>query len=391
MHAITPGEHVKPLFYGAGGIHNSGLTMSAQPSVVINYLLVFPDANTAGLRYDVDFSPNGVVGNRVSIGDYINRVQAAGSSPALKDTITKLVLQTQLDPYSDLLTQLGTEAYAEQQGEHLDKAHRFSSVMEDCGSLDVGRLLGERPGCYWARVDSGSSTRDSENGFGSSEETAHHYSTGIQYARPMGWSFGAGLDVDDSGAHALSGRWNAEGKTYQLGLLGRRAFGPTSASAVVTLGHSAHDVKRRLDVTDDSTAAGKRNMRFASGVLNLTHHTSLLGLTVSPALDVGVTTLHGSSMNESGADAQSAVLFADSQAHAWVEPSIALGWAKGLANSKLLRAYARFSALQYMTSANTRLYAGLEGAPDGVEPMRIDSDLLRCPLRRRSGRRTSNT
>jgi hypothetical protein len=236
-------------------------------------------------------------------------------------------------------------------------------------------LLGERPGCYWARVDSGSSTRDSEEGFGSSEETAHHYSTGIQYARPKGWSFGAGLDVDDSGAHALNGRWNAEGKTYQLGLLGRRAFGPTSASAVVTFGHSAHDVKRRLDVTDDATAAGKRNMRFASGVLNLTHHTSLLGLTVSPALDVGVTTLHGSSMNESGADAQSAVLFADSQAHAWLEPSIALGWAKGLANSKLLRAYARFSALQYMTSADTRLYAGLQGAPEGVEPMRIDSDL----------------
>src|SRR5262249_40959797 len=85
--AIRPGVHTKALYQGAGGMLANSPWLQGQRSVVIKYDLVFPDARTAALRYDVNFAAHGLQGNRLEIGDYINRVQEAGSSLALADSI----------------------------------------------------------------------------------------------------------------------------------------------------------------------------------------------------------------------------------------------------------------------------------------------------------------
>jgi hypothetical protein len=135
MHAIatTPAEPLVLKRETAPRCYIDYTLEKRSKSYVVNYALLHPDAMTAALGYDVDFAVAGLVGNRISIGNYINRVQAAGSSAALSDTITKLVPQTQLEPYSDLLTQLGTEAYAEQQADTLDDVHRFSGSCRTAG------------------------------------------------------------------------------------------------------------------------------------------------------------------------------------------------------------------------------------------------------------------
>ena len=372
---VRPGTYEKVVYYGAGGLKDNGMAMFAQPSIVIAYELVFPDARTAALGYDVDFAPAGLVGNRIAIGDYVNRVQAAGSTAAIGDTITALVAQTELDPYSNLLTQLGPEFYAEQQAYTLGSVQRFARVMHDCGSIGAGPVPGQEQACVWARFDYDTSSRDSEEGFPSTEETALRYSTGYQRTVDSGWTYGIGADFEDNDSNGFEESWQGQTTTVQLGLLARRAFGPASVGAIVTLGNSDQDVRRGLSVTEDALASGRRDVTFASGVLDVTYEVDLKGLSMTPALNLGVSRLHGESMTESGAGAQNLVLEGRSETHAWVEPAIGFNFDSNLANSKLLRVYARLGALYYLSGDTTEVLAGLEGAPSGVDLMLISSDL----------------
>ena len=82
-------------------------------------------------------------------------------------------------------------------------------------------------------------------------------------------------------------------------------------------------------------------------------------------------------MVEAGAGPQGTVLNSSEQGHVWVEPSIGFGFERSLANRKLLRAYARLGGIHYLSAGKTEVAAGLAGAPAGVAPMRITSDLDR--------------
>jgi outer membrane autotransporter protein len=98
---------------------------------------------------------------------------------------------------------------------------------------------------------------------------------------------------------------------------------------------------------------------------------------LTPTLNVGVSELNGESMNESGVGTPNASLASSSETHAWLEPAVALGFQSELANRRLLRAYARFGVVQYLTESESEVRAGLVDAPPGVEPMQIISDLDR--------------
>jgi hypothetical protein len=110
-------------------------------------------------------------------------------------------------------------------------------------------------------------------------------------------------------------------------------------------------------------------------MFDATHHLDWKGMIMTPSLNLGVSTLRGASMTESGAGAQSTTLSSSSQTHVWLEPALAFGFERNLSNERLLRTYARFSVLQHLTDATTEVRAGLVGAPADLAPMRIRSDL----------------
>jgi hypothetical protein len=372
---IKPGYHLKTLYSGALGLTSDGLVLDAQPSVIISYRLAYADGHTADLSYTVDFDAAGLAGNRIAMGEYFNRIQAAGSSAALADTVIKLVAQTRFSAYSTMLTELNPEVYAEQQAYVLGSLQRFARVMQDCGSLDVGRIAGEEPGCVWARFDLDSSTKQAEEGFPATAETAHRYSLGLQHEAEKDWTFGFGLDVEKNDSHGSG--WTGETTNVEVGLLGRRAFGRTSAGAVLTFGNSDQIVRRELAVTDPAVATGTREVPFVSAVFDLSHHLDAGKFAITPALDLGVSTLLGEVMKEAGGGDQALTLEGRSETHVWVEPAVAFGYDTSLGNRTGLRAYARVGALQYLNGENTEVRAGLASAPAGVAPMQITSSLDR--------------
>jgi outer membrane autotransporter protein len=247
--------------------------------------------------------------------------------------------------------------------------------MQDCGSFVHRRIAGDEPRCAWARFDYDSSSRDAQDGFPSTEEIARRFSLGYQQALEGGWTVGIGVDFEHNDSSGFDDRWQGDTSNVQFGFLGRRAFGATSVGAVLMLGNSGQNVDRLLSVTDGAVANGVRDVPSFTGVLDVTHRIDMKGLGVTPALNIGLSSMYGDSMQETGAGAQNVVLDSRSETHSWVEPTLAFDHESSLANRKVLRVYARLGVLYYLTGATTEVRAGLEGAPDGVQLMLISSDL----------------
>ncbi len=372
VYAVKPGDHEKTLFQGAGGLVDHGLTLQAPESIVIGYQLLQPTANSSVLAYSVDFAPDGLLGNRREVGSYLNRVQAAGSAPILGDTIESLVAQTELAPYSLLLTQLGPEFYAEQQALTLGSVQRFARVVSDCGATTSASGGDD---CVWMRFDVDASNRDEAAGFPATYETARRLSLGRQKSGDNDWTYGLAAGFEHNNSAGFDGRWRGETTLFQAGFEGRKAYGATSIGGTLTLGNSGQSVRRQIDVTEPVVARGNRDVPFIAGVADVTHAFDLGAWRLAPALNLGVAHLRGEQMQEHGADGQELRLAGDDETSAWLEPAIDAGFTVNYTGDKVLRLYARFAALYYLTDPMTEVSAGLVAAPGDASMMQVGSDL----------------
>jgi hypothetical protein len=372
VRAVRPGTQQLTLFSGEGGLVDDGLVLETPASIVIGYELLHPTENSAALEYAVDFAPDGLVGNRVDIGEYINRVQAAGSATALATTIESLVAQTELAPYATQLTQLGPEFHAEQQALTLGSVQRFTRVMRDCGSLTYA---GGGDDCVWMRFDVDASSRDAAQGFPATYETARRYSAGRQKIADDGWTWGLGANFEHNDSAGFDGRWRGETTTFQVGLQARKRYGSTSVVGALLAGNAEHFVQRRPDDLDGRLTSGNRDVPFVGGVVGVERDYDVGPVRVTPELSLGAAWLDGEHMREHGGNGQTLEVEGRDETSAWVEPAIAAGFDTALGQDKTLRIYARLGALQYLTDATTEVRAGFVAAPAGVTPMTVGSDL----------------
>ena len=373
---IRPGLTYQPLFEAAGGARNVDILFNPQDSIVIDYHLANRFSNSLGVYYDVDFAADGLAGNRVEMGEYLNRVQQNGGPGQLGDTITTAVLETSLDDYAFMLTQLDTEFYAEQQALSLNGVQRFARNLQSCGATTIGEPAGDA-GCYWIRFDDNPSRRDEHAGFPEAEDESYAISQGIQKPGDGAWSWGIAMDYEDHRTTGFDGLWSADSSFFQVGASARRELRAGSVGATLAVGYNNQEVTRLLGVTELVEASGNRDLLFLSNVLDYTYEASRGGFTLQPGISVGTSYMKFSSMTEEGAASQNAVIHGSSETHLWVEPSVGGRYIASFGSGASLRTFARVGVLQYLHGTSTKVRAGLEGAPGQTSPMRIGSNLNR--------------
>jgi hypothetical protein len=370
---VRPGSFRRTMFGAEGGATRSGVTLLAPQSVVVAYALVSSGTDAIDLAYDVDFSPAGLLGNRIVIGDYVNRVQAAGSAPALADTITTLVAQSQLAPYSAALTGLGPEFYAEQQAFAFTGAQRFAGALSRCGSsADAPSGAGD---CAWTHFDYDTSSHDAKDGAPRVDQIARRVSQGFQRQLGESSALGFALEYESNDATGDGGQWRGDTTTVHVGASGRVEVGRASAGAVLTFGHAAQDVHRQLTVGTAALASGERTLRFFTGGLDAAYRVAAGRAALTPALAIGATAWRGGRTTESGGGAQDLRILHGTGTTAWVEPSLAFTFAGPVSDRTSLRAFARVAALQYVRGRHLPVEAEFAAAPADVAPMRVTTDL----------------
>jgi hypothetical protein len=379
-YAIQSGTTWRPLFNGARGVSTAGVVLHAPQSIVVDYdLYRYP--TELGVAYDVDFAAHGrLSGNRNAVGEYLNRVTQAGGPTGVGDLIATAVAQTDIGVYADMLTQLDTGFYAEQQAVALNDAQRFARNLQNCGTLGIGETVGDSNGCVWARYDDNPSSRDAVEGFPAVDSDGFGISTGVQRPLDNGWMVGVALDVEDQQSRGYDSRWTAEGRFMQIGGSARRALGPGSLGATLQFGNQEQDVTRMLGITGAYQARGSRDVRFITNVLDYTWNFERGGFSLQPSVNLGTSLLRYGGMTEQGAGGQGAVIAGGDETHLWIEPALGARYTANFVGGAALRTYVRAGVLQYLSGTRTEVRAGLAGAPDFASYMTVGSDLDRTHL-----------
>ena len=371
---IQSGVTFNAVYTANGGVTHAGVTLNTAPSVVVSYRLVEYNPTMMGVETNVDFSAAGLLGNRVQMGDYLNRAQRLNVPNGLGDVVTAAVLEDDLDEYAFMLTQLGSEFYAEQQALALNGVQRFARNLQSCGTTSIGA---DDESCYWIRYDDTPSTREMREGFPAARDDGFSISQGIHSLRDNGWSVGFGVDYQDHRSAGFDGLWTAQSEFIQFGSSLRRDFGAHSVGGTLALGNHAQTVRRTIGVTELYETYGDRDVFFMSSVFDYTYSTTAGGLTFEPSMSLGSSLLNYGGMSEAGADAQNAVIAGGSEGHLWLEPAFALRHDAEFGSGARLRTFVRIGALHYFSGTSTKVRAGLEGGPAFADPARFGSDLDR--------------
>jgi uncharacterized protein with beta-barrel porin domain len=208
-----PGTHEPTILHAQGGVTNSGLTLTAFDTAVINYSLIYPDSQDIALKYVIDYSPAGLTQNQHSVGNAINAIQTLQLSPAFRPIATNLFYLPNvatLGPTYDSLSGEGVSA-AEQTA--FNATNMFLStantqmqrwIQNTCGDDTTGTTLyatppgsllpthkGEAapPACASART-----WRIWGTGYGGTANWAGNGSVGSASVTGHMSGFGAGLD-----------------------------------------------------------------------------------------------------------------------------------------------------------------------------------------------------
>jgi hypothetical protein len=371
------------VFVAAQGSSNAGLQLQVAPSVVIHYGIRTTAAG-ADLTYDVNFDVTGLQGNRNAIGQYINALQASHGTQAFSDTIAVLVSQSNLATYSDLLTQLGPEFYADQQAYLVSGVQDFARELQDCGTYDATSYT-DSQGCVWVRGDYGDLSRDLYEGSPATSQILRHYSQGFQQ-HDGSWNWGLAASYGGGTSSGDNGDWSGNADTVQVGArLGRELDDGFALGGNLTLGTSQQDITRHFDVTTPVWVNGSRKVQTVAAVFDVSRPVAFGSLRLLPQLDVGASALSGSSAHEWGAGAQDLVIAADTNVHEWIAPSLGLDDSLELSHRSALHAFARVGAMTFLGQTSAVTHAGLEGAPDGTPDMRVTAEMGRTALTAEGG------
>lgn len=108
---VVPGTQSVTVLSSAGGVTDSGLTLVTEPSAVIEYELLRPNATDIDLRTHVDFAPVGLNGNQKTIADAVNTIQLAGGSDTLALFTAELFRMPDVESLGSAYDQFGPESY----------------------------------------------------------------------------------------------------------------------------------------------------------------------------------------------------------------------------------------------------------------------------------------
>ena len=284
---FTPGPFSAKIFTGQAGATLDAATLRANSSVVLHLLGIKAAGNAVEVDYNLGFTPADATGNLGEVGDYLDRVQMAGASPALQPVFDELVAVQDSATYLGQLTELGADFYAEQNAQALAGTLAFGRQMMNCGATFAGLQERSRD-CAWAQYQHDSSTIDAQNGTPAMSSTSDRFTGGVRYGVGGGLSAIVSVGVDRYHLNGNASMWTASGTAKEIGVGARYGFGGTAIGASLSLGSFGYDSQRSLPDFGGQSARSSRSLFLINGELTAEHRFAWGGLSVTPGRRPGL-------------------------------------------------------------------------------------------------------
>jgi uncharacterized protein YhjY with autotransporter beta-barrel domain len=372
------GTRVVPLVTGGAAVSAAALTLVTQPSATTSYQLVQTSANDLSLQATTNYAaPSGTTldKNQGSLAEYLNAASSNGApaslaplTAALSGITDSAQLKTAYDHLSPApYTQLGTAVQNSNQ--------RFGSAMLSCRVREGEFRFVQEGDCGWGRVLGRHTTSSGGANNPGYTEDVGEISVGVQKAINQTWYAGFALSYEDSrlDAEDLS---RSDGSRYQVGAILKGVYGPTTLSLAFSGGYGHYDTTRNVDVpTPGTIASGSQDIGLAAARLRLGYAFQHTDWYVRPMIDAGITYTRLGGFQEAGAGAANLNVEASNHTYVTVQPAVEVGWEFRQANGTLLRPFVVGSVTQYLSGSSAQITASFQGAPAGVQPFRISTDM----------------
>ena len=357
-----PGSHTVTILDGSGTLTQSGVTLNKPTSAVASFALA-ATSQDLNLKYDIDFSPNGMNRNQTALGDHINAIQTAGSSPTFAPITAELFYVPTVGQLANIYDGFSPETYAAQQTAQIFASQQFADSMFSCPRASEGVAFSER-GCIWVKPSARWLQLKGSSAAMAYDENSTGLAGGFEAAFNGDWRVGGALSAEDVGGGVKS-RVNADGQRYQGGLVVKRDPGQGFGVGLAIHGGQSDMKTRRLvplPASPARLARGKQDMSFLAATGRASYRWGSDRAYVKPMIEASAVKVETKGFTESGAGAVNLVVPDQKDTYGRASFKVEAG-AEFRGRSAVYRPYGRLGAT-YSSDAEKALFeAAFQGAP----------------------------
>lgn len=348
---------------GGNSVDHTGLGLIASPA--LQAFLVYPDANTIQVSYDLSFAPTniGLNGNQSSIGNHLNASVTADPN-SLSGITGALLALTTAGQYTAALNQLSPEIYGDSAVATLYGAHSFGNALLSCRARDAQYVAVSEDQCLWLAISGRTLDQNTTASSIGYEEQTWAVSGGGQVNVAPSYVVGLAFGFEEGDGENASGARTDLSRAY-AGVVLKHTVGPWYVAGAVFGGTGSADTTRPIDFGGlTTTATGDQTVSHLSGRLRVAYQFGGNALYVKPMVDLEATQLWLGSVDEQGG--VGALSVASKQETIFsAAPAIEIGSATTLAGGTVLRPFARLGGVFY-SDDNIALSSAFIGAATGT-------------------------
>ncbi|WP_454760314.1 hypothetical protein [Caulobacter segnis] len=357
-----PGSHTVAILDGSTTLTQSGLTLNKPISAVASFALA-PTAQDLNLKYDIDFSPNGLNRNQTALGDHINAIQTAGSSSTFAPITAEVFYVPTVPDLAKIYDGFSPETYANQQAAQIFASQQFADSMFSCPRASEGVAFSER-GCIWVKPSARWLQLSAASAAMAYDENSTGLAGGFEAAIDDVWRVGGALSAEDVGG-GVKNRVNADGQRFQGGVVVKRDPGQGFGVGLALHGGQSDMKTRRLvplPASPARVARAKQDMTFLAATARATYRWGSDRAYVKPMVEASAVKIETKGFAETGAGAVNLVVPDQKDTYARASFKVEAG-AEFRGRSAVYRPYGRVG-MTYSSDAQKALFeAAFQGAP----------------------------
>ena len=377
--AAAPGTHAESIITAAGGVTNNGLTLAPPQSAVASFSLAYQPDDVL-LDYDINYAPTtGDVLNHndLAFGDYVGRIQTAGSTPKLASFMSTVFAIPTVADLKGFYDRFSPDTSVALSSAALLSNMQFSDAMLNCHADNS--FTQQSGGCNWGTIgtqNSGQTASSSSDGFA---QSALDFAAGFEHKIGNGLtSIGAAVHYANGSLSDSDAATTLTGGTLSAGFSASHVLNDGVVLSADLFGGDGHYESGRTvgypAVTTQAT--GTQELSFIGTHLRADRYFGNSINSVTPYLDLGLTQVNVGELDESGAG----IFDENVAAHHDVLPTVAFG---ARFEKQFHRKATQFrlaldaSATQLLGNAQSLTTATLAGAPAGVTPFVLTNTMDR--------------
>ena len=379
----TPQEFT--ILTAAGGTTDNGVALGIADTLLIDYSLLFPNANDVVIGYTVNLAGLGETPNQTEVANYLNNGFTTGGT--LGTLVSSLSSIGDKDSFLAALDRLYPEVYLVNAFNSAQSSVGLADIALNCdvkaryadytgsvvsASSETGHSTDDY--CLWAEGFGG--VRDWDRGINRVGHDDEFWGLrgGGQVALGERWRAGLAVSYEDIDTD-LNNWASSEGHHVQVAASAATRWSGLDLGLAVQGGWGSFDATRPLDLpVPGDTAFGEQDVMTLGARLHIASTLHMGDYYFRPSLGFGVAHVDSDGLRESRGDVASLDVGSFDETFFNVNPEIEFGGNFAFANGVNLAPYMSLGALTYSQdeiSTSSRFV----GAPDDLDPFQTVFEL----------------